>query len=140
MEKSGVTKAALARDLGVSHVHVLNWINGQSPRVEQFAAIARFFNVSMEWLLTGEGRSTSFKAYLGMLDQLKGIVTEIYPGKENHAKAKILSDRLEEAVQPLLNALYEKQEAFSSNSTEWQRRAEAAERILSKIRASLEDE
>ena len=54
MEKGGVTKAVLARELGVSHVHVLNWLNGQSPRIEQFYGIAKFFNVSMEWLFNGE--------------------------------------------------------------------------------------
>jgi len=138
MEKRQVTKAALARELGVSHVHVLNWLNGQSPRIEQFSSIARFFNVSMEWLLNGLGPSTRFEAFLGMLDQLKSVALDIYPADEDQVRAADLHDRLVAAVQPVLDLLYGEQDGTYAAETEWRQRAEAAEKIVAKVRQALE--
>lgn len=61
MKKSGISKAQLARDLGVSNAHVANWLGGQMPRAEHLLPISRHFNVSMEWLLCGEEAQPSGK-------------------------------------------------------------------------------
>lgn len=55
MERDRLTKAQLARSLGVSNAHVANWLAGQMPRAEHLLTVARHFGVTMEWLLTGEG-------------------------------------------------------------------------------------
>ena len=55
MEKSGITKAQMARDLGVTNAHVANWIAGQLPRAEQILTIAERFDVPIEWLIRGDG-------------------------------------------------------------------------------------
>lgn len=55
MEKSGISKAQMARELGVSNAHVANWIAGQLPRAEQILTIAERFGVTIEWLIRGNG-------------------------------------------------------------------------------------
>ena len=55
MEKSGFSKAQMARELGVSNAHVANWLAGQLPRAEQLLTISRYFKVTMEWLISGDG-------------------------------------------------------------------------------------
>ena len=55
MEKAGLSKAQLARELDVSNAHVANWLNGQLPRADQLLTIGRRFGVTIEWLLTGSG-------------------------------------------------------------------------------------
>lgn len=57
MTERGIGNSVLARKIGVSHVQVANYRKpeGQMPRADVFYAIAKHFNVSMEWLLSGEG-------------------------------------------------------------------------------------
>lgn len=55
MGQRGITKAQLARELEVTNAHVANWLSGQMPRGDQLLLIARHFNTTIEYLLTGEG-------------------------------------------------------------------------------------
>lgn len=59
MTQRGLSKAQLARELGVSNAHVANWLNGQLPRADQLLLIATHFGVSMEYILTGTGQQQS---------------------------------------------------------------------------------
>jgi transcriptional regulator with XRE-family HTH domain len=59
MENSGISKAQLARELGVSNAHVANWLSGQMPRAEHLLPISKHFNVTMEWLLCGQDAAPS---------------------------------------------------------------------------------
>ncbi|MEO6052590.1 MAG: histidine kinase dimerization/phospho-acceptor domain-containing protein, partial [Chthoniobacterales bacterium] len=45
--------AALAREIGISHVAVKNYLEGRIPDTKLLYQLARFFGVSMEYLLTG---------------------------------------------------------------------------------------
>lgn len=55
-EAAGLTVAALARQLGVKLETVQNWENDHSePRANKLQMMSGMLNVSMRWLLTGEG-------------------------------------------------------------------------------------
>ncbi|MEL6478294.1 MAG: helix-turn-helix transcriptional regulator [Pseudomonadota bacterium] len=55
-EGQGLTQAQLARRLGLKVATVQNWENDRSePRANKVQMLAGFLNVSIVWLLTGEG-------------------------------------------------------------------------------------
>lgn len=55
-EAAGMTQAELARRLGVKHKTVVGWEQDMSePRANKLQMLAGLLNVSITWLLTGEG-------------------------------------------------------------------------------------
>lgn len=55
-EAANLTPEALARRLGVKLVTIQNWENDHSePRANKLQMVSGLLNVSMRWLLTGEG-------------------------------------------------------------------------------------
>ena len=55
-EAANLTPEAFARRLGVKLVTIQNWENDHSePRANKLQMISGMLNVSMRWLLTGEG-------------------------------------------------------------------------------------
>jgi transcriptional regulator with XRE-family HTH domain len=55
-EAANLTPEALARKLGVKLVTIQNWENDHSePRANKLQMVSGLLNVSMRWLLTGEG-------------------------------------------------------------------------------------
>jgi len=55
-EAAHLTQEALARRLGVKLVTIQNWENDHSePRANKLQMLSGMLNVSMRWLLTGEG-------------------------------------------------------------------------------------
>ena len=55
-DEKGLNNAELAKAVGLSHVSIGNFLEGQLPRSEYLAALAQFFGVSTDWLL---GRETA---------------------------------------------------------------------------------
>ena len=59
-EAQGMTQAKLARQLGVKLKTVQAWENDASePRANKLQMVAGMLNVSIRWLLTGEGDGVS---------------------------------------------------------------------------------
>jgi transcriptional regulator with XRE-family HTH domain len=62
LEKNGVrlergTAARIQREIGVSHVAVKKWLDGQGlPSQKRMMTLARWLNVSYEWLSSGQGK------------------------------------------------------------------------------------
>lgn len=55
-EAAGLTPPALARQLGVKLETIQNWENDHSePRANKLQMLSGMLNVSLRWLLTGEG-------------------------------------------------------------------------------------
>jgi transcriptional regulator with XRE-family HTH domain len=55
-EAANLTPEGLARNLGVKLVTIQNWENDHSePRANKLQMLSGLLNVSMRWLLTGEG-------------------------------------------------------------------------------------
>ena len=58
-KKAGLSQEGLADLLGVTRQAVQKWEAGSSrPDMDNLAALARYFNVSLDYLVTGEERST----------------------------------------------------------------------------------
>lgn len=56
-----LTQAIFAKSVGVSQGAVSGWCSGAIPRADQLQSIAAFFQVSMEWLLSGQDAEPSGK-------------------------------------------------------------------------------
>jgi transcriptional regulator with XRE-family HTH domain len=85
-EAAGLTQADLARRLGVRAPTIAAWEDDTAePRANRLQMVAGLLNVSLRWLLTGQGDGldgppddTSLSADLrGLLDELRQIRTEI---------------------------------------------------------------
>lgn len=51
-----VTPYRIGKDTTVSRVSIENYLSGkQTPSIEKATIIAQYFNISVNWLLTGEG-------------------------------------------------------------------------------------
>ncbi|WP_171128825.1 MULTISPECIES: helix-turn-helix domain-containing protein [unclassified Ruegeria] len=58
-EAAGMTQVQLARRLGVKKATIVNWEDDLSePRANKLSMMAGMLNVSIRWLLTGEGEGT----------------------------------------------------------------------------------
>jgi transcriptional regulator with XRE-family HTH domain len=53
IERRGLSPAGLAREIGLSHVAVGNYLSGRVPRYDQAKKLADFFGVSTDELLSG---------------------------------------------------------------------------------------
>ncbi len=62
LDAEGLSKSALARSVGASPTAISLYVRGRLPEPNILLGIARTFNVSMEWLLTGEGPMTRAEA------------------------------------------------------------------------------
>ena len=75
-EKSGLTQAALARELGISRSGVNAWEMGLSvPQVQYIVTLAKQFNVSTDYLLGIE--ETSMVSIKGLSDRQVAAVIEL---------------------------------------------------------------
>lgn len=54
-QEKGITITALANELHISKSNVTNWKNGSIPKSDKVAKIAKYFNVSTDYLLGVEG-------------------------------------------------------------------------------------
>ncbi|MEM6932324.1 MAG: helix-turn-helix transcriptional regulator [Pseudomonadota bacterium] len=58
-ERQGMTSAQLARHIGLKAATIQNWEDDRSePRANKLQMLAGFLNVSIVWLLTGEGEGS----------------------------------------------------------------------------------
>ncbi|MDK3073160.1 helix-turn-helix domain-containing protein [Sedimentitalea sp. JM2-8] len=59
-EATGMTQAQLARRLGIKKATLVSWENDMAePRANKLSMLAGLLNVSIMWLLTGEGDGMS---------------------------------------------------------------------------------
>ena len=78
-EAAGLTQEDLARRLGVKPKTVRGWENDQSePRANKLQMVAGLLNVSLMWLLTGEGSGLDAPEESGEIpDSLHGLLAEL---------------------------------------------------------------
>jgi transcriptional regulator with XRE-family HTH domain len=51
-EEKGLSKSALARELGITHSAIIFWENGTKvPSIFTFIELAKFFDVSIDYLV-----------------------------------------------------------------------------------------
>ena len=89
-EKNGHTIASVERELGFGQGSIRNW-NKAAPSADKLYKVAKLFNVSMEYILTGEGQAAEKDA-----DAIRGI-------SDDALKVGCLWDGLDEAGKACFN-------------------------------------
>ncbi|MDA7964244.1 helix-turn-helix transcriptional regulator [Ruegeria sp.] len=78
-EAAGMTQSQLARRLGVKKATIVAWEDDLSePRANRLSMMAGMLNVSIMWLITGEGEGMDAPTAPGEMDsELVSLVAEI---------------------------------------------------------------
>ena len=62
IKKHGLTQVRLAEELGISKFSLNNYVKGDRlPETSILYSLAKYFNTTMEWLLTGENDFTNMQ-------------------------------------------------------------------------------
>ena len=101
-EAAGMTQEALAKRLGVKKSTLRNWENDVAePRANRLSMLAGLLNVSMMWLINGEGEGIDGPDVETVPSDLTDIILEIREMKsELHYKAEQLA-RLEKRLREM---------------------------------------
>ena len=100
-----MTRAQLARRLGIKKSTLMGWEQDLSePRANKLSMVSGLLNVSMSWLLTGEGEGMSEPAdvdlavgdFAGVLNELRALRNEM---RSNAERAARLEKKLRTLVQ-----------------------------------------
>lgn len=74
----GLSREALGAKIGVSKTAVMNWETGEnSPKLEFVEALAKYFNVSFDWLSKGEGNPDDKKVNIANISNIEAIPQKI---------------------------------------------------------------
>jgi transcriptional regulator with XRE-family HTH domain len=95
-EAAGLTQAELARKLGVRKDTILAWEEDRSePRANKLSMLAGVLNVSIVWLLTGEGDGASVPGSEGAGPDLSGLLSELRVLRADLSSAEARATALE---------------------------------------------
>ena len=102
-EAAGMTQESLAKRLGVKKSTLRNWENDVAePRANRLSMLAGMLNVSMMWLINGEGEGVDGPDSEPTPTELNDIILEIREMKSDlHAKAEQLA-RLEKRLRKVM--------------------------------------
>ncbi|UWS06633.1 helix-turn-helix domain-containing protein [Phaeobacter inhibens] len=103
-DAAGMTQAQLARRLGIKKTTLAGWEQDLSePRANKLSMMAGLLNVSMRWLLTGEGEGMEAPAGEQVPQDLVAVMTELRQLREelrgNADRAARLEKRLRLAME-----------------------------------------
>jgi len=79
-QEKGLSNAELGKSVGLSHVSIGNFLDGQLPKSEHLAALADFFGVSTDWLLGRDKEKETAPEYLidDALAELEGLKEKVH--------------------------------------------------------------
>ncbi|MEY8837895.1 multiprotein-bridging factor 1 family protein [Cribrihabitans sp. XS_ASV171] len=104
-EAAGMTQAQMARRLGVKKSTVVGWEDDVSePRANKLSMMAGLLNVSIMWLLTGEGAgaeppdSEEAPDLAVVVAELRGIRTEMRAASDRAARLEKRVRRMMEST------------------------------------------
>lgn len=109
-EAADMTQAQLARRLGVKKTTLMGWEQDLSePRANKLSMVSGLLNVSMSWLLTGEGDGLSepdelnveIGDFSGVLQELSSLRNEM---RSNAERAARLEKKLRTLIQGAASA------------------------------------
>ena len=104
-EAAGMTQEVLAKRLGIKKTTLRNWENDVAePRANRLSMLAGMLNVSMMWLINGEGQGIDNPDVEPMPTEITDIIHEIREIRADlHRKAEqmaLLEKRLRKAMEP----------------------------------------
>ena len=80
LQKHGVSTYRVSKETGIAQSVFSSWKNGIStPKQDKMQKIADYFNVSLEYLMTGEEKKGGEKYYLN--DETAKIAQDIFENK-----------------------------------------------------------
>jgi len=95
-EAAGLSQSELARTLGVRKDTVQSWEEDRSePRANKLSSMAGVLNVSIMWLLTGEGDGMTAPPSDTAMVELKGVLSELRNLRSDLAAAEARASALE---------------------------------------------
>nr|DAI33109.1 MAG TPA: Repressor protein CI [Caudoviricetes sp.] len=101
LQKHGVSTYKVSKDTGIAQSVFSSWKNGIStPKQDKMQKIADYFNVSLEYLMTGEEKEGGEKYYLN--DETAKMAQEIFENKE----LRMLFDTARDAEPEDLQAIH----------------------------------
>ena len=102
-EAAGMTQAQLARRLGVKKNTLTGWEQDLSePRANKLSMMAGLLNVSIMWLLTGEGDGLTAPAEDTHTADFTGILAELHEIRSSMRANTERAARLEKKLRQLL--------------------------------------
>jgi len=103
-DATGMSQAQLARRLGVKKSTVMAWEQDLSePRANKLSMMSGLLNVSMRWLLTGEGAGTNAPGdEVEVPQDFSEILSELHELREDMRAQAERAARLEKKLRRLL--------------------------------------
>ena len=104
LQKHGVSTYKVSKETGIAQSVFSSWKNGIStPKQDKMQKIADYFNVSLEYLMTGEEREGGEKYYLN--DETAKMAQDIFENKELRMLFDTARDAEPEDLQAVHNML-----------------------------------
>ena len=101
LQKRGVSTYKVAKDTGIAQSVFSSWKNGIStPKQDKMQKIADYFNVSVEYLMTGKEKEGGEKYYLN--EETAKMAQKIFENKE----LRMLFDAAQDAAPEDLEAAH----------------------------------
>ena len=98
-EKSGMTQAELSRRLGIKLTTLQGWEEDRSePRANKLQMLTGMLNVSLSWLLSGEGIGPEEPSTVPLSDDTQAILIEIRAIKTDMTRTADRLSRLEKRL------------------------------------------
>ena len=98
-EKSGMTQAELSRRLGIKLTTLQGWEEDRSePRANKLQMLTGMLNVSLSWLLSGEGIGPEEPSTVPLSDDIQAILIEMRAIKTDMTRTADRLSRLEKRL------------------------------------------
>ena len=98
-EKSGMTQAELSRRLGIKLTTLQSWEEDRSePRANKLQMLTGMLNVSLSWLLSGEGIGPEEPSTVPLSDDTQAILIEMRAIKTDMTRTADRLSRLEKRL------------------------------------------
>ena len=98
-EKSGMTQAELSRRLGIKLITLQGWEEDRSePRANKLQMLTGMLNVSLSWLLSGEGIGPEEPSTVPLSDDTQAILIEMRAIKTDMTRTADRLSRLEKRL------------------------------------------
>lgn len=103
-DAAGLGQGQLAKRLGVKRVTIANWEEDRAePRANRLQMLAGVLNVSLIWLMTGEGRGLPDQGEGEVDVTLEDILRELSQIRAEHRRLAERSGRLEKRLRALVH-------------------------------------
>lgn len=102
--KNGITPYKVCKETGITTATISNWKAGRyTPKADKLQLIADYFNVSLEYLMTGEEKERGETYYIN--DDTREIAQKVFESKELRLLFDAAKDAPPEDIETTYNML-----------------------------------